>query len=240
MNRILLSLISVSCILLFSTSVFSHNQTVVVPLGGSKGDAGAGHVLMEKTFSNDTQKGITGTRPYSPVADTGISTSLATGDDGYYRIYVGESVANRFGTGVDLGPGLQDKLTGLYWESSPPTSLYTWANALSRCENKVTSLLHLSWNDWRLPTINELQTIIDRDNYNNALPSGLNINNVQSTNYWTSTPYATYKVGGDLAWQVHLGIGTTGVADRDTSAYTVCVRGQFFFPIFVFDQEKEE
>ncbi len=205
---------------------YSHNNTVIIPLGGSKGDAGPDHVLTGKTFSNKTTKGVTGTRPYAPVADTGITGSVLTGDDGYYRIYVGESVANRFFM-YDLGSGLYDKLTGLSWESNPPNSLATWENALNRCENKVTSFLSSTWSDWRLPTINELHSIIDRSNINPPLPTALNITLPSNGTYWSSTPYALYDIGGELVWLVHMTSGRSGTADWDTSAYSICVRGQW-------------
>lgn len=218
----------------------SHNNTVVIPLGGSKGDAGPDHVLTGKTFSNDTEKGITGTRPYAPVADTGITSSVINGDDGYYRNNVGESVADRFFQ-FDLGSGLYDKLTGLYWESNPPNSLATWENTIIRCENKVTSFLTTTWSDWRLPTINELHSIIDRSNINPPLPTALNITLPSNGTYWSSTPYATYDIGGELVWLVQMTSGGSTTADWDTSAYSICVRGQWkpLIGIIIFDEQVE-
>lgn len=67
----------------------------------------------------------------------------------------------------------------------------------------------MSWQDamdsipegWRLPTVKELITLLDYNNFNPALPSDHPFTNVQSYYYWSSTTYAYNTVN---AWIVNM------------------------------------
>ncbi len=232
------------CILLFSMFFLcvqganSHDKVIVVPLGGAKGDAGADHVLEGRTFSNSSQQGVTGTRPAAPVAKTGHIVSKVDGDDGWYSLNVGVSVTDRFG-GLDFGGGSYDRLTGLSWEPIPPGSTANWESAIARCEAKVTTFLTIfTWDDWRLPTINEMHSIIDRTQINPALPTALNITLPLNSSFWTSTPYWTF---GTSAWMVNLASGASEIETMAQPHYNLCVRGQWkAWIVFPLDEDKDE
>ena len=201
------------------------DKVVVIPLGGATGDAVAGDVVTGKTFSNAEQKGISGTRPLVPIAKTGATTSYHTGDDASYASRLGEATADRFETSVT---GVHDGLTGLEWEESPPNITSNWTGAIVRCEALFTGIWPDLYGDWRLPNINELLSIIDRDYQDPALAPRHYLSLPSTTRrYWTSTPAST----GVEAWQISFDLGDT--ARRffsDTTAYSICVRGQLKTP----------
>jgi hypothetical protein len=112
-----------------------------------------------------------------------------------------------------------DRETGLVWEQSPSTSLPDWVNASIHC----LRLNKGGRQSWRLPTIQDLQSLIDPTQSNPALPSGHPFTNVQSSDYWSATTLASAST---FAWAVLFNNG--GVGDDNKSAETHfawCVRG---------------
>ena len=120
-----------------------------------------------------------------------------------------------------------DKETGLVWERSPGEEELIWIGANSRC-------IQLSKGDrfaWRLPTIQELSSLLDPTQAEPALPSGHPFQNVQfgaPDFYWSATFTSTLPVG-NFAWGLSFGPGRVdGIFTR--SALTIglfswCVRG---------------
>ncbi len=220
--------------LLFSGVCTAADKVVVVPIGGARGDAVAGDVLDGKTFSNAKAKGIAGTRPPAPVAKTGATTMSYPGDDGWYADRVGVSLANRFAV-IFMG-GQLDLLTGLEWEPSPPNTMTHWIDTLNRCEGLGEGPLGgfiFQDDDWRLPNINELFSLINHGTGNPALPAGSGISlPVANGNgwFWTSTTYANSPT---YAWRIHFGFGAVDYAQKinpATFSYSICVRGQMKTP----------
>jgi hypothetical protein len=96
------------------------------------------------------------------------------------RAVRGEQTANNF---IDNGDGtITDTGSRLVWEKTKGTSTYTWAQAKAYCEN-----LTLGGNsDWRLPTRNELQSIVEYTQYNPAINKAFFPDTI-STEFWSST-----------------------------------------------------
>ncbi len=222
MKHLMLTGISIILCMVF-TSVFAiaADRVVVVPLGGAKGNAVKKDVLSGKTFSNSKEKGITGSRPQAPVAATGATVSVYPGDDFSYASTYGESVPllRCYDWGW-WGSGVQDFLTGLFWEATPPVATYNVNAAIDRCEAKSTGVW-VTFDDWRLPNLNELLSIIDRDVGNPALACRIMFNLPGNTWFWTSTPYWI----GTTAWMVNLAGGTLAIDPRIQPHYSICVRG---------------
>jgi len=116
----------------------------------------------------------------APVPKTGQTEPYFTGDDGDYAKGVA-SPGPRF---TDNGNfTVTDNLTGLMWRKNPTVAM-TWEEALNHC-----NLLDVSgYDDWRLPNIREMQSLLDYGEYSPALPSGHPFLNVQSDIYWTVLP----------------------------------------------------
>lgn len=85
-----------------------------------------------------------------------------------------------------------DKLTGLVWlKNGNPFGFRTWQQALDDCNGLRDGLQGLTdgskAGDWRLPNIQEMESIIDYGNFAPSLPLGHPFEDVGPTSYWTST-----------------------------------------------------
>jgi len=109
---------------------------------------------------------------------------------------------------------VRDLTTSLYWQDNENISK-TWTQAINYCENMVLG----SYDDWRLPNINELNSIVDDTKYNpNMSPV---FKSFASDSYWSSTTYAD---ASNYAWVVYFYYGAQGNYPKDASNYVRCVR----------------
>ena len=106
--------------------------------------------------------------------------------------------------------------TGLMWQddSSAKTVERDWKGAKNYCQ----SLNFASYNDWYLPSIKEMETLIDTTKYNPAIKDGFI--NVASSNYWSSSPPV---VSGYSAWNVNFKNGGS-YYNNTGKLYVRCVR----------------
>jgi len=115
-----------------------------------------------------------------------------------------------------------DRETGLVWQRSPSTSQSDWAFAsVLKCMNANIG----TRKGWRLPTVQELMSLIDQTQTSPALPIGHPFSNVQSAAlaaYWTATadagdPSRAYTVA---FFQGNLFSNSL----KSSNAYAWCVR----------------
>jgi hypothetical protein len=110
-----------------------------------------------------------------------------------------------------------DERTGLMWQQEFPEAKMTWEQAVSYCKE-----LNLAGhNDWRLPTIQELKSIVDYIRYNPVINIGY-FPNTGSSFYWSSTTHAYYT---GYAWGVYLYNGYDYCSYKYSSYYVRAVRG---------------
>ena len=96
---------------------------------------------------------------------------------------------------TDLGNGIvKDNVTGLEWQQATAPGTYTWQEAINYCENLTLG----GYDDWRLPTIKELSTLVDSSRFSPAIDNTFFPGTVASQ-YWSSTT-DTYNVAN--AWSV--------------------------------------
>ena len=112
-----------------------------------------------------------------------------------------------------------DRETGLVWEKSPSTSRSTWFDASLHCINLNAG----GRTGWRLPTIQELLSLVDRSvSPGPTLPSGHPFTNVQSSDYWSATTEAEHTT---RAYLVLFNSGVVGTSEKSLSSQVWCVRG---------------
>ncbi|MBI5186745.1 MAG: DUF1566 domain-containing protein [Nitrospinae bacterium] len=109
-----------------------------------------------------------------------------------------------------------DTYTGLTWQKTEGGAM-AWKSAISYCEG-----LGLAGKfDWRLPDKKELVSIVNYDKNNPAIDT-VYFPNVNSSNYWSSTTYASST---SLAWHVYFRNGNTYYNDKSLYFHVRCVRG---------------
>jgi len=108
-----------------------------------------------------------------------------------------------------------DKETGLVWEKSPTTAGLTLSGAHVRCNQLTLG----NRKGWRLPTLQELASLVQPGQFNPSLPPG-NPFTVQLASYWSAT---TSSLGS--VWFVNFSLGFTNLADSNTGNIPWCVRG---------------
>lgn len=161
---------------------------------------------------------------------SGVEARIGRASDEIARVFAGIRY-------VDNGDGtVTDNQTGLMWEKKTSdgglhdwSTLYTWPEAMSTFVSLVNGRSAGTppaaglggYNDWRLPSIGELQVIV-------ALPCdhvvcidptfGL----TKEYAYWSST---TYTGDPSRAFVVNFALGNAGYADKDGPANVRAVRG---------------
>jgi hypothetical protein len=154
---------------------------------------------------------------------------------------------------ADNGNGtITDTTTGLVWEKQSDDGTvhdqhnrYSWSLSGSAAPNGTAFTLLLNvlnatnfggHRDWRLPTLDELQTIVARGaivpgqpvvppQFNSGCRPGCSVTQCSCTtplNYWTSTTNAAYD---QQAWYVLFNTGDTGVGFKTLEFPTRAVRG---------------
>lgn len=112
------------------------------------------------------------------------------GQDGFYESGCSPEVRffdNQDGT-------VTDTCTGLMWQQETAPGMFTWQEALDYCEN---DLRLAEYEDWRLPDIRELQSIVDYSRFGPAIDPIFNA--FTSPGYWSST---TNAIRPNEAWTI--------------------------------------
>ncbi len=154
---------------------------------------------------------------------TGQTTSYVTADDGALKKGVGWSTP-RF---TDLTDGtVQDNLTGLVWlKNAGCFGSQPWSTALSSAKGLKSGACGLSdgsvAGDWRLPNVEQLESLVDLSRYSPALPFGHPFISVQAYYYWSSSTGANYT---DYAWFVNMSYGYVGYGYKTYNYYVWPVR----------------
>jgi len=113
------------------------------------------------------------------------------------------------------GGTVYDTKTKLTWQQAVAPGTYTWAGAKTYCSG-----LNLGDTGWRLPTVKELQTIVDDSQKNPSIDTTA-FPSTPADAFWSSSPFA----GSSSVWQVKFDIGDTyGTQYIDDLDHVRCVR----------------
>jgi len=161
---------------------------------------------------------------YAPVPKTGQTTVYATGDDGALQ----KGVAWPTPRFTDNGNGtVTDNLTGLIWtKNANAFGTRTWVQALSDANGLHDGIAGLTdgskAGDWRLPNVQELQSLVDYGRSAPSLPAGHQFTGVQVAYYWSST---TFVQTTGSTWTVFFNGGGVYPSEKSSIYYVWCVRG---------------
>lgn len=148
----------------------------------------------------------------STLQKTGQTTSYTDFDDGYYQIGIEHSYLRD-----DVNEVVTDTITGLMWADD------AWAQYRTGYLSEVTiycDILELGiYNDWRVPTIYELRTLVD---YGRSEPA-INPEFVNTANYsyWSST---TSAGSTSSSWFISFTDGTELIGGNNYDRRVRCVR----------------
>ncbi len=139
---------------------------------------------------------------------------VGSGQDGALQMGAGWP-APRF---VVKSKGILDTLTGLTWWSAARygRAELSWQQAL----DAVADLARETGLPWRMPTINELESLVDAARHSPALPADHPFNDIESA-YWSST---TSGFETDWAYVLYMTKGAVGVGfkkNRDFALWPV-------------------
>lgn len=149
-----------------------------------------------------------------------------TDQEGYFRCVRGgpywsampaERMLNQAGTTV------KDAFTGLTWQQTDGGIHSNMSEAKDYCRN----LLLDGKDDWRLPTIEELEGLID---YSLSFPAHPGILHLTDDYYFSSTIFAPDPA--TVSWRLHSTSGVvSSLLDNDMrTSHAVCVRGALTYP----------
>lgn len=137
---------------------------------------------------------------------------------------VAESTPSSDFTTLEDGAVVRHLTTGLEWRRCPEgmdwtgsgcsgdASGMTWSGALRHAGSKP---------DWRLPSIDELRSIVEQCRDSPAINQAV-FPNTPGERYWTATPYADYA---DIAWIVYFSSGNDYWNYWNRSSQVRLVRG---------------
>jgi len=109
-----------------------------------------------------------------------------------------------------------DNVTGLMWQREADNQGRTWEAALAYCEDLGLA----GHQDWRLPDIKELRSIVDNTRYVPAIDTAA-FPGTNSSGYWSSSTSASNTNG---AWGVGFGNGYVYSNGKASTGDVRCVR----------------
>lgn len=113
-----------------------------------------------------------------------------------------------------------DTKTRLTWQQTSPSTMYVWSAAKTYCASAAVSSA-LGGTGWRLPTIKELQTVIDFNQATGPLIDPTAFPGTSTGGVWSSTP----TVGSATqSWAVFFSNGDTGTLENMYASSVRCVR----------------
>ncbi len=113
-----------------------------------------------------------------------------------------------------------DKTTGLMWQDNIDTK--TIRKNRKDAKQYCRRLFFAGYDDWYLPRVKELKSIVDETRFNPAIRKGFK--NIIPSHYWTSSPNLSDIV---IAINVDFKSGQTYNNTRKGKAYVRCVRGNY-------------
>ena len=172
----------------------------------------------------------TGTIDFSVVArnendvEGGIKTAAVTVVKERYKLNADGTITdnitgktqNRFADNQD--GTVTDLLTSLMWMQTPKQVALAYEDAVEYCR----SLDYKGYTGWRLPTIDELKDLSDKNHQNPALPANHPFSSVLThLGYWSKTKH---KFGPNYVYQMNMWYGRVGYQKKEENAIVWPIR----------------
>jgi len=114
-----------------------------------------------------------------------------------------------------------DKTNGLMWQDNIDTK--TIKKNRKDAKQYCRSLVFAGYDDWYLPRIKQLKSIVDSKKYNPAIRD--EFQNVQAYHYWSSSPNLSANLINVL--NIDFKNGQTYKNNRRGRCYVRCIRGKY-------------
>jgi len=112
-----------------------------------------------------------------------------------------------------------DHETGLVWQVETTSNYTQWGVSVNSCYHAETG----GRAGWRLPTIEELMTLVDTNSFGQALPAGHPFSLPSPMTFWAITSSPS---GNSAAYFLTFeGVGAMAAQEKLNSGYAWCVRG---------------
>jgi hypothetical protein len=165
--------------------------------------------LSNRPLTNADFNAYDGSKPLVSLPVTGQLTTYVSGDDGARKAGIAWPETH-FRDNYD--GTVTDNLTGLIWLQDAgcfPQTL--WSSALTDANQLAAGACELNdgstAGQWRLPNVNELESLVDVSASFPAISIGSPFRNVSSAVYWSSTSYFGGQAGSPQAWAIRMGDG---------------------------------
>ncbi len=168
--------------------------------------------ITKVTTSSKDTPASTATTNLKQLSKTGQTKTYHKFDDGYYQ-----KGATRSYTRDDVNNIVTDNVTNLMWQddSNAKINIKSWYGAKFYCK----SLTIGEHDDWRLPSREELVSLIDYGRINPAIDPIFK--NIVPDSYWSST---TSSNGNRYAWNVYFHHGNQHYGTKYFNYHVRCVR----------------
>jgi hypothetical protein len=113
---------------------------------------------------------------------------------------------------------VRDKRTGLVWEQSPALDMSDWEMAQRRCSSSHAG----GHTDWRVPTVQELATLVEPSSIEVKLPADHPFANVEPGIYWSATERRENRAYASF---VNFSTGLVATLEKYMPTFVWCVRG---------------
>ena len=114
-----------------------------------------------------------------------------------------------------------DKSTGLMWQDNIDSK--TIKKNRKDAKQYCRRLVFAGYDDWYLPNIKELKSIVDKNRYSPAIKAGFK--NVETYHYWSSSPNLSANIIN--VSNIDFKNGQTYKTNRKGKCHVRCVRGKY-------------
>ncbi len=135
--------------------------------------------------------------------------------------YVATDIKNLFDVRDEV---IVDLATGLMWQQSGSKEQLTYAGAKVYIEELNAGEGLAGFTDWRLPTVEELLSLIDKERYSNDLRIDPRFDSTQTWGWSADLWQKKDEVLAESAWYVYFVDGIVLLGDFDSNHYVRAVR----------------